>query len=108
MGDETNAKDEFIRVTDGFKVVCAKVGADGYSFDDKREWIFLMPNYTQVDFEAFLKKLDFKYDSGYGGQELFGVICCEDGIWFDRGEYDGSEWWAKHSYPDIGEEFYNL
>ena len=31
----------------------------------------------------------------------FGTIWCEDGVWFDRHEYDGSEYWDFHKYPTI-------
>jgi len=41
------------------------------------------------------------YDSGYGGQEVFGTIWYVDGTWSDRGEYDGSEWYEYHKCPDI-------
>ena len=51
--------------------------------------------------EDVLKRLDFKYDSGYGSQELYGCIWYEDGTWSDRGEYDGSEWWEHQKCPDI-------
>lgn len=60
--------------------------------------------YTQEEFEKFLTELDYKYDSGYGGQEIYGTLWCTDGTWFERGEYDGSEWWELRSRPDIPEE----
>lgn len=41
------------------------------------------------------------YDSGYGGQELFGTLWFSDGSWADRGEYDGAEWWEHRSFPAI-------
>lgn len=54
--------------------------------------------------EDFLSKLDVEYDAGYGGQELFGTIWLNDGTWFSRWEYDGSEGWQKHVCPEIPEE----
>lgn len=48
-----------------------------------------------------LPNLDFSYDSGYGGQYLFGFIWYEDGTWSERGEYDGSEWWEKKEVPTV-------
>ena len=45
--------------------------------------------------------LDFEYDSGYGGQELFGYIWYKDGTWSERGEYDGSEWWEHKERPAL-------
>lgn len=50
-----------------------------------------------------LPHLDFNYDCGYGGQELFGNIWYEDGSWSERGEYDGSEWWEHKVCPPIPE-----
>lgn len=51
--------------------------------------------------EEVLLKLDFEYDDGYGGQELFGYIWYDDETWSDREEYDGSEWWEYRECPDI-------
>lgn len=48
-----------------------------------------------------LPLLDFDYNNGYGGQELFGNIWYADGTWSERGEYDGSEWWEYKKCPDI-------
>ena len=45
--------------------------------------------------------LDVEYNTGYGGQELFGNIWYEDGTWSERGEYDGSEWWEHKVCPAI-------
>ena len=51
-----------------------------------------------------LPLLDFEYDNGYGGQELFGNIWYKDGTWSERGEYDGSEWWEHKVCPAIPKE----
>lgn len=61
----------------------------------------LFENHNTEQFDSFLKKLDFEYDAGYGGQELFGIIWFKDGTWSTRGEYDGSEWWEHHKCPTI-------
>ena len=39
------------------------------------------------------------YDDGYGAQHLKGVIALKDGTWYERAEYDGSEWWEYRSLP---------
>ena len=39
------------------------------------------------------------YDDGYGAQHLKGVITLKDGTWYERAEYDGSEWWRHLSPP---------
>lgn len=66
---------------------------------------FILPvGHTQDQFHAFLEMLDFEYDDGYGGQELFGTIWLTNGSWMTRGEYDGSEWWETNSLPEIPQE----
>jgi len=47
-----------------------------------------------------LPLLDFDYNDGFGGQELYGYIWYKDGTWSDRGEYDGSEWWQHQTRPE--------
>ena len=85
-----NAKTEFIEATSKHVVKCAIV----------RDHI-LKIGYTASDMNIFLNKLDFNYDAGYGGQELFGTIWLVDGTWISRGEYDGSEWWEHNACPLI-------
>lgn len=51
-----------------------------------------------------LPLLNFEYDEGYGGQNLFGNIWYVDGTWSERGEYDGSEWWDYKCCPVIPKE----
>lgn len=96
-----NAKEEFIEDVKGLKVRCAKIHFGRYSDDEGFKFAILKEGYSKEEYQEFLDKLDFEYDAGYGGQELFGIIWCEDGVWLDRGEYDGSEWWEEHKYPDI-------
>ena len=102
-----NAKEEFLNVIKGCKVIAASISFGDY--DDKKEFK-LKPLYTKEEYENFLIFMDRKYDSGYGGQELFGIIYCENGVWMERGEWlrslwDGSEWWETHKYPDMKTEF---
>lgn len=46
--------------------------------------------------EQFRTLADVNYDSGYGGQEVVAdlEIHFKDGSWWERAEYDGSEWWV--------------
>jgi len=99
-----NAKGEFLDYTKGLKVIGASITFGGYNDDDDHTFV-LNPLYTNDEYNKFLKFLDREYDSGYGCQELFGTIYCEDGVWLDRGEYDGSEWWNIHIYPSLAEAF---
>ena len=62
--------------------------------------IELRSNRTEQDELSFLEALaSIDYDEGYGSQELFGTIVLKDGTWYERGEYDGSEWWEHHKLP---------
>ena len=106
----TNAKQEFLAATKDVVVICASVRLDrSYTWwnenDEELDDIltFLPMEYTEEEYQKFLSELDFEYDSGYGTQLLFGTIWCNNGIWFDRGEYDGSEWWRLNAYPEIPE-----
>lgn len=91
----TNAKMEFLLETAGKEVKCATVRH--YSRGEPN----LKVGYSEIDLALFLNSLDYIYDSGWGGQELYGTIWYKDGTWSDRGEYDGSEWWNYNSVPDI-------
>lgn len=96
-----NAKEEFLEhIKDLPRVTCAVV-------EQELDWrtqisvATLYEGYTEKEWKAFLEKLaNHNYDSGYGGQELFGTIWYEDGTYSDRGEYDGSEWWDYHKAPE--------
>lgn len=98
-----NAKQEFLRFIDlKSDVICAYVMDIGYYDDDEEvETICLPLGHTEEQYKEFLKKLDFKYDNGYGAQNLDGIIWFKDGSWATRGEYDGSEWWEYHARPNV-------
>jgi hypothetical protein len=99
-----NAKEEFLGHNRNRKVLCATIFyRDCWEYNTPGSKHDLSVNYTPKEYDAFIESLDFEYDSGYGGQELFGTIWYEDGTWSDRGEYDGSEWWDYHSCPEIPE-----
>lgn len=106
---DTNARDEFVMHTSGKKVHCAQIlYGDTYSHEGQKyeKTILLHMNYSKEDYEKFLNQLDFHYDSGFGGQNLFGCIWYMDMSWSTRGEYDGSEWWEHHSIPEIPFELF--
>jgi hypothetical protein len=101
MRDLTNAGEEFLEVTKDKAVKCAKI-THGSEWDDDRRDYILKLNHTPSEFESFVNALKgVNYDSGYGGQRLFGLVWFEDGTWLSRGEYDGSEWWIHNSLPQI-------
>ena len=102
-----NAKNEMIRLLwRNSNIKCAKVYTGHYYLDDNDEGYEanLKVGHTTEDLQEFLNNLDFEYNSGYGGQELFGTVWFNDGTWADRGEYDGSEWWNYNWCPVIPEE----
>jgi hypothetical protein len=66
---------------------------------NKNKIFKLNPEYTPKELEEFIENLNFEYDNGYGGQELYGIIAFNDNTWFDRYEYDGSESWDYHKFP---------
>lgn len=104
-----NAKEEFLQRTNGYVVLCAILQQADVWHDEEEEggrkpWRHILKKgYSEEDYQAFLKSIDFHYSNGYGGQEVDGVIWLENGQWYDRGEYDGSEWWQFHCYPTIPE-----
>lgn len=94
----TNAKHEFlITIPEGVKIKCAIIEYNKV----KR---LLKVGYSDEDYTNFLNSLDFNYNSGFGGQELFGMIWLNDGTWIERGEYDGLEWWELRKLPKIPDE----
>jgi hypothetical protein len=99
-----NAKAEFLRHIKDRKVLCADMShQDCWHYGPSSE--FKLPvSYTQEQYDEFLNLLDFEYNDGYGGQELYGTIWYKNGTWSDRGEYDGSEWWEYQSCPGIPEK----
>jgi len=106
----TNAKQEFVRALREKNPKCAEIvytacslWAMGDEDGPEPKKLFLRVGHTWEEFEEFLNQLDFDYDSGYGGQELFGTVWFHDGTWMGRGEYDGSEWWEHYMMPQIPE-----
>lgn len=71
----------------------AVIGVDEHVICDNSVAISLPPFHWSKDLYAFLEKLDFDYDDGFGGQNVYGKIMLNDGSWLERAEYDGSEWW---------------
>lgn len=101
-----NAKEELLGLIEqvGSRIKCATI-MNGCMFDDDNQSFYeLKTNHTKEEHDKFIESLNFKYDAGYGGQELFGRIWFKDGSWADRSEYDGSEWWSYKTLPSIPDE----
>ena len=96
-----NASTELAYELDGkANVKCADIT---YSRNHSHK-ITLPVDYTGQEYIDFMDKLDFEYDNGYGGQELFGTVWLEDDTWLERWEYDGSEGWEHKKLPQIPAE----
>ena len=101
----SNAKGELLKILkDKSPLKCASISKGYYEWDENKKKVALKINYSESEYQQFLNDLDFDYDSGYGGQELFGTVWLEDGTWLSRGEYDGSEWWEHNVLPSIPAE----
>ncbi len=98
-----NAKEEFIKQSNGKEVLCALI-THGADYDDDRSTHVLKSGFSESEYATFLGSLDFMYDAGFGGQKLFGNIWYKDGTWSERGECDGSEWWELKTMPEIPKE----
>lgn len=103
-----NAKEEFIKAVRNSIVKCAVINYSACSLWEEdsppSKGMLLKQNHSAEEYTAFLNQLDFDYDAGYGGQELYGTVWLTDGTWLTRGEYDGSEWWDFNSLPEIPKE----
>ena len=103
-----NAKTELENIINPLSIECAQIQAF-LDYDDMGDGIFkinlnLKQGATVAELQSFLSALDFNYDNGYGGQNLFGIVWLNDGTWLERGEYDGSEWWEHRVRPQIPAE----
>lgn len=99
-----NAKKEFIDHIQDRVVLCAKIT---FGFDNSNPTLIPI-GHTKSDFAAAMKQIDLMYDSGFGGQRLYGTIWYTDGTWSTRGEYDGSEWWEHNELPEIPQQLSEL
>jgi hypothetical protein len=105
--DMANAKKELLGALEKISAVikCATINSGSSWYNDEyvtKPPILLREGYSIGEYEEFLGRLDFEYDSGYGGQELFGTVwLIEEGAWLIRGEYDGSEWWEYRKCPPV-------
>jgi hypothetical protein len=109
-----NAKEEFLSSIGTRHVKCAIIDYSGCSLwelEDEQapasQALILKVGYNETAWEEFLEKLNFEYDAGYGGQELFGTVWFSaSDAWLTRWEYDGSEGWQINSRPEIPDELF--
>jgi len=99
-----NAREELLRKISGshgtLAVRCAYIyRSESWSEEPHRS--ILYTQYSGEEWEAFLKSLNYEYDSGYGLQEVYGTVWFTDGTWLEREEYDGAENWVYKKTPPI-------
>lgn len=60
-------------------------------------------NGIAISVDKFIELANVLYYDGYGAQEVASdlVLIMNDGSWYERAEYDGSEWWVHKKCPDI-------
>jgi hypothetical protein len=102
-----NAKLELLEAVRDYEVLAATITHRSIFAGGANHDAILKVGHTQADWETFLGLLDFKYDAGYGGQELYGTVWFTDDTWLERGEYDGSEWWDHNICPTLPDELLN-
>ena len=100
-----NAKEELQEILKpytekGLDLVCAEITHEGDWGEDTSR-IQLKHPHTKEEAEAFYNQLDFRYNNGYGTQELYGTVWLTYGVWLSRWEYDGSEGWQVNRCPII-------
>ena len=88
----TNAKREILEEVGEKQVELVRIIFGQSHYDELQQLI-------EGELADVLPLLNFDYDSGYGGQYLYGYIWYKDGTWSERGEYDGSEWWEHKERP---------
>lgn len=93
-----NAKQEFINVvqTTGSVVIAACLAY----FDnegDSRTFMFGVGD----NYQDFMNRLNFDYDSENGTQQLYGVVWFSDGSWAERETEGDEEFWVHRKAPTI-------
>lgn len=99
----TNAKTEFLNHIDGREVLCAFIQYVDEHNNSLLQFL-LTTGWIKEEWNEFLSSLDFEYESGYGGKNLYGTIWYVDGTWSKRYEYYGYECWEHHMRPEIPNE----
>jgi hypothetical protein len=100
-----NAKEELQEILKpytekGLDLVCAEITHQSDWGEDTSK-IVLKLGHTKEQAQAFYNQLNFKYNNGYGTQELYGTVLLSYGVWLSRWEYDGSEGWQVNKCPII-------
>lgn len=101
-----NAWEEIKDLVEGKTIVAAYIVIDTDYSTNKPYRVYFDLRVNPI--ETMEECLNFWYDSGYGEQELFGMVLFFDGSWLERGEYDGAEWWEYKKTPTVEEVYGSL
>lgn len=102
-----NCKDEFLSHIEGKDLLCCRITRDDDFYDLDKSDEFLLPvGFSDEQYQSFLESLDWRYDFGFGCQEVYGFIWYKDGTWSERLVYDGAENWVHKTCPKIPLELY--
>ena len=99
-----NAKNELLNYVSEERIRCAFITYNPSCEYKDEQILILKDKHSEKDLKAFLDKLSFEYDAGYGLQHLCGTVWLKDDSWMERREYDGSEWWEHKVLPTIPKE----
>jgi len=87
-----NAKKGILKLLRGEEIEAISLGDLGDSWSDGTQPIQF---YEGEKIKEGLKKLDFEFDSGFGGQEGYCVYVWSKSWIIVKGYYDGSEWYER-------------
>lgn len=84
-----------------FKETKKALGVFHYAIADVA-YVCTLSGGNKCTIEEFMEMaMNIDYDNGYGSAKIREdlIIIMKDGDWFNRGEYDGSEWWTLNRAP---------
>lgn len=76
------------------------VESHGYELSDI-DWVGIRRKEWWEPHDFFVVADRVEYDTDFGWVEISPelVVVMRDGSWFERAEYDGSEWWEHKYFP---------
>lgn len=100
-----NAGENLLSCIKGHRVIALEILLSHDSDEKKDIHLILKKGFTKHQFRHVLNVLNHCwFFGGFGRQYLYGIILCDNGVWFERFEYDGAESWVERSLPSIPQE----
>ena len=84
---KTNARFELASALEkaGASILAAEIVLGFDWGHEERPRFTLPPMWSRADYFDFSAFMDHEYDSGFGGQNLYGTVWLTDGSWLERG-----------------------